>query len=111
MVISAKRNNRYVLVAVLGSSDKTIRNTKATEILNKAFVALPPPVQKEKPRPALVAVASTNASPEDILLKERAATRAKWSRGKKAAAIGAVAIGVLIILHLLMSYRRNKNLR
>jgi D-alanyl-D-alanine carboxypeptidase (penicillin-binding protein 5/6) len=41
IVVTAKRNDRRVIVVVLGSTDRKLRDAKARELLNKAFPPLP----------------------------------------------------------------------
>jgi D-alanyl-D-alanine carboxypeptidase (penicillin-binding protein 5/6) len=41
IVVTCKRGGRRVIVAVLGSDERKLRDAKATELLNKAFALLP----------------------------------------------------------------------
>jgi D-alanyl-D-alanine carboxypeptidase (penicillin-binding protein 5/6) len=41
IVVTAKRNGRRVIVVVLGSDERKMRDAKASELLNKAFTLLP----------------------------------------------------------------------
>ena len=41
IVVTAKRNGRRVIVVVLGSDERKMRDAKARELLNKAFALLP----------------------------------------------------------------------
>ena len=41
IVVTAKRNGRRVIVVVLGSDERKMRDAKARELLNKAFTLLP----------------------------------------------------------------------
>ncbi len=42
IVVTAKRNGRRVIVVVLGSDERKMRDAKARELLSKAFALLPP---------------------------------------------------------------------
>jgi D-alanyl-D-alanine carboxypeptidase (penicillin-binding protein 5/6) len=107
MVASAQRNNRHVIVVVLGSTTKDIRDRKTKEMLARAFLELPPP--QKKPGPRFVAVAQTNRLSEDALLKERAAQRGGWV--KPTLIIACLVLALAILVNLVMSYRRNRNLQ
>lgn len=57
IVVTAKRNGRRVIVVVLGSDERKMRDGKARELLNKAFALLPPaaPAPVVLPPPASAA--------------------------------------------------------
>ena len=59
IVVTAKRNGRRVIVTVLGSDGRKMRDAKARELLNKAFTLLPAaapaPVVAPPPSPTPVA--------------------------------------------------------
>ena len=59
IVVTAKRGGRRVIVVVLGSDERKMRDAKARELLNKAFallpVAAPVPAPVAPPPPAAVA--------------------------------------------------------
>ena len=59
IVVTAKRNGRRVIVAVLGSDERKMRDGKASELLNKAFALLP----AAAPAPAPVAPPPAAVSP------------------------------------------------
>ncbi|MDI6774703.1 MAG: D-alanyl-D-alanine carboxypeptidase family protein [Verrucomicrobiota bacterium] len=104
IVVSAKRNGRRVIVVVLGSHNRDVRNAKACELVNAAFAAAPP----RPAGPRIVAVATNEAS-EKALFEERAA-RPHWGLGKKTLAIGGAILAVLVVIHIVRSSRRNRNL-
>ena len=41
IIVTCKRNNRRVIIAVMGSEDRLMRDAKAKELLNKAFAGTP----------------------------------------------------------------------
>ena len=43
IVVTCKRDNRRVILAVMGSEDRLLRDAKAKELLNKAFAGTPAP--------------------------------------------------------------------
>jgi len=49
IVVTAKRNGRRVIVVVLGSETRKLRDAKARELLNKAFTLLPAATQQSAP--------------------------------------------------------------
>ena len=57
IVVTAKRNGRRVIVTVLGSDERKMRDAKARELLNKAFALLPAaaPAPVVAPPPAATA--------------------------------------------------------
>ncbi len=58
IVVTAKRSGRRVIVTVLGSDERKMRDAKARELLNKAFALLPPaaaPVAAPPPPPVTTA--------------------------------------------------------
>jgi len=57
IVVTAKRNGRRVIVTVLGSDERKMRDAKARELLNKAFALLPAaaPAPAVAPPPAATA--------------------------------------------------------
>lgn len=59
IVVTAKRSGRRVIVVVLGSDERKMRDGKAHELLNKAFALLPPvaPTPVALPPPAVAAPA------------------------------------------------------
>ena len=61
IVVTCKRNGRRVIVTVLGSDERKMRDGKARELLNKAFALLPPaaaPAPVVAPPPAAPAPAA-----------------------------------------------------
>lgn len=60
IVVTAKRNGRRVIVVVMGSDTRKMRDAKAHELLNKAFALLPPP---PAPAPAAVAPGLPSTTP------------------------------------------------
>ena len=58
IVVTCKRNGRRVIVTVLGSDERKMRDAKARELMNKAFTLLPPaaaPAPVVAPPPAVPA--------------------------------------------------------
>jgi D-alanyl-D-alanine carboxypeptidase (penicillin-binding protein 5/6) len=56
IVVTAKRTGHRVIVVVLGSDERKMRDAKARELLGKAFAALPPaPAEPAAPPPPVVA--------------------------------------------------------
>jgi len=49
IVVTSKRNGRRVIVVVLGSENRKLRDAKARELLNKAFTLLPAATQQRTP--------------------------------------------------------------
>jgi D-alanyl-D-alanine carboxypeptidase (penicillin-binding protein 5/6) len=41
IVVTCKRNNRRVIIAVMGSDERLMRDAKAKELLNKVFAGVP----------------------------------------------------------------------
>ncbi|MEI7899286.1 MAG: D-alanyl-D-alanine carboxypeptidase family protein [bacterium] len=60
IVVTAKRGGRRVIVVVLGSDERKLRDAKASELLNKGFALLPAaaPAPVAPPPPPVVAPAS-----------------------------------------------------
>lgn len=51
IVVTSKRNGRRVIVVVLGSENRKLRDAKARELLNKAFTLLPAAAHRQEPAP------------------------------------------------------------
>lgn len=62
IVVTAKRNGRRVIVVVLGSEARKMRDAKARELLSKAFTLLPPLPPPAAPAPAAPAAAAPAAA-------------------------------------------------
>jgi len=43
IVVTCKRDNRRVIIALMGSEERLLRDAKAKELLNKAFAGTPAP--------------------------------------------------------------------
>lgn len=52
IVVTSKRNGRRVIVVVLGSENRKLRDAKARELLNKAFTLLPAAAHRQEPAQA-----------------------------------------------------------
>lgn len=62
IVVTSKRNGRRVIVVVLGSENRKLRDAKARELLNKAFTLLPAATQQPAPA-ALQGASGTDTVP------------------------------------------------
>ena len=63
IVVTSKRQNRRVIVVVLGSENRKLRDAKARELLNKAFTLLPAAVHAQTATPATRAPIAGTAVP------------------------------------------------
>ena len=63
IVVTSKRQNRRVIVVVLGSENRKLRDAKARELLNKAFTLLPAAVHPQTATPATRAPIAGTAVP------------------------------------------------
>lgn len=52
IVVTSKRNGQRVIVVVLGSENRKLRDAKARELLNKAFALLPAAAHRQEPAQA-----------------------------------------------------------
>ncbi len=50
IIVTCKRDNRRVILAVMGSDGRLLRDAKAKELLNKAFAGTPTPVVPSSPK-------------------------------------------------------------
>ncbi|MEI7945049.1 MAG: D-alanyl-D-alanine carboxypeptidase family protein [bacterium] len=50
IVVTCKRDNRRVIIALMGSEARLLRDAKAKELLNKAFAGTPAPVATSAPK-------------------------------------------------------------
>jgi len=114
MLLSAKRNDRYVIVVVLGSKIRPIRDQQASEILAQAFLNLPPlpkkveapkvetPVEIPQDQPG-AGCTKANDEPEKI------SKESGW--GSKLGIGVLILFSVLTAINLIVAYRRDRNFR
>lgn len=117
MLLSAKRDNRYVVVAVLGSKVRQVRDLQASEILAQAFLNLPPLPKKTITLVSPPAVAKAPDQPgagcaraDDEPDKEpKEPEEAGW--GVKLGIAVLILFSILTAINLVIAYRRDKNFR
>ena len=67
IAVSAARNNQRVIVVVLGSRDRLVRDAKAAEWVEKAFAAMPAGAPAPTAAPARAATPAPSAKPAAVI--------------------------------------------
>ncbi|HEY8239844.1 MAG TPA: D-alanyl-D-alanine carboxypeptidase, partial [Kiritimatiellia bacterium] len=89
--VTAQRDGRRVIAIVLGSKDRKVRDAKASELIEKGFIALPeqkataPQPVKMEPAPAAAAEKAMSVPDEDAEDLAEAATAAEDEEAEESA--------------------------
>ncbi len=124
IVATAKRKGVRLIVVVLGSKDRKVRDAKATELFTKGFSKVPARVETEVAREPLVKKALPQPQPEKIgkaqpvkeeqesvrKEKETALTDNGWIMFSLGVSVGLLPFLLLVFIRVKRSNRRSRQL-
>ena len=111
MLLSARRNDRCVVVVVLGSKVRPIRDQRASEILAQAFLNLPPLPEKREASKEETPVETLRDQPGTGCTKTAADPDGKSGWGVKLGIGVLILFTILTAMNLVVAYRRDKHFR